>query len=679
MQTEKLKTASLAALLLAVNCYVVHDLFSVGFINQMASIDGAHIGVARYLAEHWRDLGWFPLWYGGVPYQNTYPPLTRILTALAMKLSGAAPVVAYHFVTAALYALGPVTLFWLAWRLSRSRAFSFGAAMFYSLVSPSWLFGPAISRDLGSLFNARRVQTLLQYGDGPHIASLTLIPLALVALDIALEKRRPVFYVLAALGMVAVVLTNWLGGVGLAVAVIAYLLARPRTSPRVWLAAVAIGIYAYLIALPWIPPSTVAAIGANSQVEGGAYKIGGEHLRYLGLALIALAFLRSACERLKVSTIVRFAIFFTLPLAAIVLCGMWLDVSILPQPYRYQLEAEMGIALLAVFSLQPMAARMGRREKAIALAGFLLFCWFQARHYRHFTWYMDRPIDIHGTFEYQAAQWFDHNLKGQRVLAPGSVGFWLTTFNDTPQLGGGFDQGLTNKRLLHVSYQLYSGEASNAQEGEIGELWLKSFGVQAVMVGGPHSREVYKPFHNPNKFAGRFKELWRDGDDVIYEVPSRAPSLAHVMKREDLAPRTPSGGLDVDPLRPYVAALDNPAYPIAQFHWLAPSRAAITANLERSQIVSVQISYHPGWHARVNGRACSTYRDHLGLLVVEPACDGPCTIELNYDGGTEMWVARILSWIALLAGILWIYRGARSTKSSTDSTRARPTAASSVE
>jgi hypothetical protein len=151
------------------------------------------------------------------------------------------------------------------------------------------------------------------------------------------------------------------------------------------------------------------------------------------------------------------------------------------------------------------------------------------------------------------------------------------------------------------------------------------------------------------------------------------------MKREDLIPRTPTGGLDVDPLRPYVAALDNPAYPAAEFHWLAPSRAAITANLERSQILSVQISYHPGWHARVNGRACSTDRDHLSMLVVEPACDGPCTVELSYDGGAEMWVARILSWGALLAGLLWIYRSARSTNRSIDSTRARPTAASSVE
>src|SRR5208283_5222081 len=274
------------------------------------------------------------------------------------------------------------------------------------------------------------------------------------------------------------------------------------------------------------------------------------------------------------------ALFFTIPLAAIVLLAMWFNVAILPQPHRYQLEVEMGIALLAVFSLRPLAARLDRRERVVVLLGFLLFCFFQAKTYRTYSRYRDRPIDIHGSVEYEAAQWFDRNMKGQRVFVPGSVGFWLSAFNDTPQLNGGFDQGVTNYLIPVVVYQLYSGEASNGHEDEIGELWLKSFGVRAVMIGGAQSREVYKPSRNPHKFAGRFKELWRDGDDAIYEVPSRSPSLARVMKREDLARRTPINGIDVDPLRPYVAALDNPAYPEAEFRWLAPSRAVITANLD---------------------------------------------------------------------------------------------------
>jgi hypothetical protein len=217
-------------------------------------------------------------------------------------------------------------------------------------------------------------------------------------------------------------------------------------------------------------------------------------------------------------------------------------------------------------------------------------------------------------------------------------------------------------------YQVYSGEGANGREDEIGELWLKSFGVHAVMVSGPHSREAYKPFRNPHKFAGSLKELWRDGDDVIYEVPSRSASLAHVMKREDLAPRTPATGLDVEPLRPYAAALDNPVYPLAEFRWLAPSRAAIVANMEKSQILSVQINYHPGWHARANGSPCRVSKDRLGQLVIEPACDGRCAIDLTFDGGAEMLVARILSWGGLLAGMLWICLPRRRVDQGTRST-----------
>jgi len=661
VRTERLKTPLLAAVLLAVNCYVVHDLFLAGFIAQMQSIEGAHMGIPRYLAEHWRDLGWFPLWYGGVPYQNTYPPLVRFVVAIVEELTGAAPAVAYHFVIAVFYALGPVTLFWLALRLSRSRVFSFGAALFYSLFSPSALFSASILRDLGGPFNPRRIQALLQYGEGPHIASMTLVPIAIVALDVALEKKRPVFYILSALAMAAVVLANWLGAVVLAVAVVAYLLARPETPPRIWLAAAGMAIYAYLLASPWIPPSTIGLVGVN-EAAAGPFQINAQHLKYLGLGLIALLLVRSACDRLKLSSIVRFAIFFTVPLAAIVMTGVWFGLNILPQSQRYHLEVEMGIALAAAFSLRPLAARMGPRERAVALAAFLLFSLLQARTYRSYTRWMDRPIDIRGTIEYEAAQWFDRNIKGQRVFAPGSVGFWLNAFNDTPQLGGGFEQGSTNQLLPHVTYQIYYGEGAGGREDEIGELWLESFGVHAVMVTGPHSREAYKPFRNPHKFAGSLKELWRDGDDVIYEVPSRSVLLAHVMKREDLAARTPSGGIDVDPLRPYVAALDNPAYPLADFRWLAPSRAAIAANMEKSQIVSVQINYHPGWHARANGRACGVSPDKLGLLVIEPACAGPCAIELAYDGGAEMLAMRILCWGALAGGVFWLaYPRRRST------------------
>jgi hypothetical protein len=165
---------------------------------------------------------------------------------------------------------------------------------------------------------------------------------------------------------------------------------------------------------------------------------------------------------------------------------------------------------------------------------------------------------------------------------------------------------------------------------------------------------MYKPFRNPKKFDSILPELWRDGDDVIYGVPRRSKSLAHVIQPLDLPTREPIHGLDLDPVRHYVSALEDPALPVAEMTWRTHYSAVITARMQKPQILSVQISYHPGWSATVNGARRRTFEDHLGQMAIEPQCDGACTVELNYDGGREMLIAHWLSWSALAVGILWI-------------------------
>jgi hypothetical protein len=171
------------------------------------------------------------------------------------------------------------------------------------------------------------------------------------------------------------------------------------------------------------------------------------------------------------------------------------------------------------------------------------------------------------------------------------------------------------------------------------------------MTGGPKSGEYFKPFRNARKFDGIFKEVWRGGDDAIYEIPARSRSLAHVVRPEHMVAREPVGGLDIEPLAPYLAALDNPDLPLADFRWLNRHEAAISAGLRKGDLLSVQISHHPGWHATVAGQPRRIYRDNLGQVAIEPDCAGPCTVDLHYDGGLEMRIARVLSWSALLVGL----------------------------
>jgi len=44
-------------------------------------------------------------------------------------------------------------------------------------------------------------------------------------------------------------------------------------------------------------------------------------------------------------------------------------------------------------------------------------------------------------------------------------------------------------------------------------------------------------------------------------------------------------------------------------------------------------------------------------MLIDPNCDGPCTIRLTYDGGLEMRLARLASALAFLAGFLWLLAG----------------------
>ncbi|MGH9720537.1 MAG: hypothetical protein ACRD8O_10020 [Bryobacteraceae bacterium] len=121
MRRERAATVGCVAALIAVNAWIIARLFRTEYTEWVSSIEGAYIGLARWIARHWTQLDWYPLWYGGVPFENTYPPLLHVVVAATAQATGMSEARAYHTVCGAMYCLGPVTLFWLTWRLSGSR------------------------------------------------------------------------------------------------------------------------------------------------------------------------------------------------------------------------------------------------------------------------------------------------------------------------------------------------------------------------------------------------------------------------------------------------------------------------------------------------------------------------------------------------------------------------------
>ena len=189
------------------------------------------------------------------------------------------------------------------------------------------------------------------------------------------------------------------------------------------------------------------------------------------------------------------------------------------------------------------------------------------------VWYRDyaagliRSIDITRTIQYKTAKWIDANLKGLRTMVSGDVGTWFNVFTDNPQLSSGHEPFSPNWMVQIATYTIYSGENAGDRDAEYSILWLKAYGCHAITVPGPQSREAYQPFRNPRKFEGVLPLLWHDEDDSIYAVPQRSTSLAHVIPADAVVVRPPIHGLDVPEVTRFVAAMEDPALPLADFSW----------------------------------------------------------------------------------------------------------------
>jgi hypothetical protein len=394
--------------------------------------------------------------------------------------------------------------------------------------------------------------------------------------------------------------------------------------------------------------------------------LAGGDLRYTAASWIALAILSGGyvllwfvLRRAKTTAHVQFFALFGYVLTAIVVTWYVWQVALLPQPSRYQLEMDLALLLAVVFGGAAILDRLPRRVRSAAVAAVLIALALQTVHSVNYARGLIRSVEPGRLSEYKIAKWMDRNRHGDRAFIAGSSSFLYNVFTDNPQFQGGHIQFAVNPFIPGVVYQIQSGTNAGARAAEVAVFWLKAFGARAIAVSGPKSTDAYRAFANPRKFDGVLPLLWREGDDAIYEVPSRSPSLAHVIPAAAVVERTPIHGLDIEPVEPYVAALDDPRYPLAAFQWKGMSEAEIRATVDHGQVIAVQVTYDPGWEAYANGKRQPVRGDAIGLMVIEPDCHGPCEISLRYTGGTDRVVTRAMSLAAMLVALAFGCLGRR--------------------
>jgi hypothetical protein len=650
------KTLLPALALFSLNAFLCFPLFRVEFLDDFQSNESTWITFARFLMGHWPHVRWFPWYDGGMAFEATYLPLVPALTALGAWAAHASPALAFHFLAALGYSLAPVSLFLFAASVSGRTAGPFTAALMWSLFSPSVVL-PTILADSGSPWVLRRLQNIVFWGETPHNFAIALVPLALLLLARYLKAPGARRFAMAALAFAAVMSVNAFGVVLLAVSAILLLISQDRPD---WRHVAALGgtvAAAYLLVCRALPPSLVKRIAANSRLVGGDYRFTAKSAMVAAGCVLALGAVWWAARRLN-GTMPRFSVLFLACFGGIPIlsaCG----ISLLPQPYRYHLEMEIGACLVAGFAVEAVFRRFSRRGRIAAAAVCAApLLWVGMKDYA-FARRLIRPANVANSAVYREARWVGEHFPGQRVMASSETAMWFNVFTDNPQLSGGHEPSAPNWMELVAVYTIYTGQNAGSRDAEFSVFWLKAFGCAAITVPGPASRDYYRPFRNPEKFDDVLPLVWREGGDSIYRVPLRSASLAHVIPRKAMVARQPIHGLDLDPARAYVEALDDPNLPLASLEWENPEHGRIAADVADGQDIAVQMTYDPGWQASEDGRPLRVRKDGLGLIAIEPDRTGHAIVDLRFEGGTERKTCAVIGaatglvLLGLMAPVRW--------------------------
>ena len=650
--TPRTRASLYIFILLAINFYFVKKLFVVDFTNNMQHNAGSFMAISRFIQLHWPHLDWYPWWFAGEPFENSYTPMLQLIDAAVASMAGWSTARAFNFVTGFFYVTGPVFLFLFSWRISRFLETSFFAALIYSLFSPSLIF-KVFRFDVGSLWNPWRVKTLIFYGEGPHTVVLAALPLALLLTYLAIQRRRYIWMLAAASAMAFLVLVNAFGAVDLGIGCACLLAALPlKQIPRALLLVMGLAIAAYVWASPFLTPSLIQTISLNSQAVGGDFSMRAM-LPTQALIIAGFAVLWFLTRPLP-DPFTRFSLLFGYVFLAVTTAFALWNKAALPQPNRYSLEMDLAIPLAIAFLMRPIVRRLSRDVCVAGLTLFAVLAVHQIIQFGRYTRTVTRAIDITRTIEYKVAKAFDTHVGGLRAFVTAQAGTWLNVFSNTPQMNSGHDPFSPNWVVGMATFTIFSGMNAGTHDAENSIVWLKALGCHAIYVPGPNSRLDAKPFDHPAKFAGILPVLWHEEDDTIYSVPQRTQSLAHVIPEAAVVAHRPVNGLDTAEAVRYIAALDDPAMPPAIMTWPSPSEGHARTVLHPGQVLSVQVTYDRGWIARANGRDSPVTRDGIGMSEVHAACDGDCAIDFIFDGGLERKICRYLSWTVWFGALLGV-------------------------
>jgi len=644
------------AALIALNLFLVRN-FLTGEYFEIArqSIEGAFIALARWYAGGRSPFGWLPEWYCGNPFRFSYPPLLHYWIGKSVAiLPGVSPAHHYHFWTGVFYSLGPVTAYWLLVRLTGRRWVAFLTSAGYSFLCPAAVVNTMGSGSAGVVVPFR-FEAMYAYGEGPHTAALTLLPVALLLLLGYLERGAFHRLFVAALALAAVPLTNWLGGFALLLTATTLVAVRLAAGGRETLrrAAAAAG-FAYLLAAFWITPEFAYLQGRNSSILSGttyglfqAATVAG----YAAACVVIVLWLGKKPGGWRLAWLLMWCLGFALLVFA---RPLW-EKDLLTNGERYVPELELGLWLLAAET----GIRLWRRGPATRVACLAVILGFLvpgAWASRQFFWtppgWPERLNRLGDTPEYRVADWLGRHAAHSRVFLRGGYLFWLSAWTNVQAVDGGASQGLVNKLLFGASYGItWSEKPATAKDRERARLWLDALGADYVVVSKPESREIYHDFIDPDKFDSWEKVYDSGAGEVIYRVPRRNPGIVQVIADPGPCAGRGAGEPGLAELAACTGTFRSFDRERPALTWQDNTRLEVNASTRAEEVVLLQVTHHPSWRAFEGLRELPVERTAVGHMVVRPAGPGHHRILLEFRSLAGERFGRWVSVLALAGGM----------------------------
>jgi hypothetical protein len=648
-----------AFLLLVLNLFLNWRIFLPGVTPYRGSIERGYAYMANWVAQHPDPWGWNPFQYCGLPTHFVYLPLLPYWNALWIRaIEGVDPTQVHRVTCAAALCLGVVSVYLFARYFGTSRRLAFCAGLVVTFCSPLYLLINTIKNDQGLFKIPWRIQVLLKYGEGPHTVGLALMPLALIAVHRCAVRRSFGSLWLAAAALAAVVLTNWVAGLALALLVVILLLTHFGESGFSVRRVLAAGVLGYLLAAFWLTPSFVLRMVSNWPQDAFGYQLQGQERMALMLWIGGLLVLWLLCRwRFRDHRYFSLLLLATYCFGFLVTCFYAYGLNALPESRRYALEYELFLLLLVVESIRLLMTRRPWLARAGLLAFLLqstpLFTRFVSHGYEPWV-----PVAREQTPEFRVASALAARQPTGRLLLSGGSRFRFNSWFLYPQIGGVFETGLRNRLPVDIAYQVRTDLGSKrGEEAANSMLQLRALGVEYIVVHGPNSEEYYRDVKYPDKFEGVLDKVWGEGDDRIYRLePVR---YAHLVTAGELPAYPPKGGY-FQVIAPYVAAMSDPARPTLAFNWQGPSAATISGSVPAGHRVAVAISYEDGWQAWQDGAAIPLERNELGFFTVVPRAAAQTEIQLRYGAPLETRLAAGVSAICWLGCLLFWLRSRRT-------------------